>query len=136
MKKESLSVVFVRTLLVVLFFAGIGTIIIGGGCIIWEYSKNIENNQIIKPVNQVENYYDVLEKKCADNCCMSSLKTMRANNYKEADKNGKCPEGFFIDMMKCRTSYQWCVPIKEIEWESCDEDNDCEVHYITVLLRK
>ena len=130
MKKESLQTTTVKTLLAVLLFVGIGTIIIGWGYIIGEYSKNKTNNQIVKPVNQeIENYYDVLEKKCADNCCMSSLKTMRANNYKEADKNGKCSEGYSMDMMKCVTSYQWCVPIKEVEWESCDEDNDCEARF-------
>ena len=39
MKKESLSVMIVKTLLAVLLFAGMGTIIIGGGYIIGEYSK-------------------------------------------------------------------------------------------------
>ncbi len=39
MKKESLSIMTVKTLLAVIIFAGIGTIIIGGGYIIWEYSK-------------------------------------------------------------------------------------------------
>ena len=122
MKKESLSVITVKTLLAVLLFAGMGTIIIGGGYIIWEYSKNIVENKIVKPVDQeTENYYNLLEKKCnGDNCCLSSFKTMRDNNYKEADKNGKCPEGFFMNMMKCITSYQWCEPIKKTESEITD----------------
>ena len=91
-------------------------IIIGGWIyVIGNYGKNETNNKIIKSVNQVtENYYDILEKKCdGDNCCLASLKRMRANNYKEADKNGKCPEGFFMDMMKCVTSYQSCVPTEK-----------------------
>ena len=115
MKKESLSVMTVKTLLAVLLFAGIGTIIIGGGYIVWEYSKNIENSQIMKPVNQeTENYYNALEKKCdGDNCCVSSLEYMKENNYKEADDSGRCSEGFDRDMMACITSYHWCVPIKE-----------------------
>ncbi|MCK5466522.1 hypothetical protein KAI56_03445 [Candidatus Parcubacteria bacterium] len=131
MKKESLSIMTVKILLAVVIFAGIGVIIIGGGYIVWEYSKCATNNQITKPINQeTENYYDILEKKCAgDNCCISSLKTMRENNYKEADESGKCPEGFFMNMMKCITSYRWCVPIKEIEWESCNQDNDCEARF-------
>lgn len=131
MKKESLSVIFVRTLLAVLLFAGIGTIIVGGGCIIGEYGKNTENKIIVKPANQEQkNYYDVLEKRCDNNkCCLASLKRMRANNYKEADENGNCPEGFFMNGLKCVTSYQWCEPIEEVEWESCDEDNDCEARF-------
>ncbi len=40
MKKESLSVMTVKTFLTVLLFAGIGTIIIGGGYIILEYYKD------------------------------------------------------------------------------------------------
>ena len=60
MKKESLSVMTVKTLLAVVIFAGVGTIIIGGGYIIGEYSKNKQNNKITKPINQeIENntYY-------------------------------------------------------------------------------
>ncbi|MCK5122594.1 MAG: hypothetical protein KAQ87_00355 [Candidatus Pacebacteria bacterium] len=131
MKKESLQITTVKTLLAILLFVGMGTIIIRGGYIIWEYSKNGENNKMTKPiVQETENYYDVLEKKCgSDNCCVFSLKTMRENNYKEADKNGKCPEGFNRDMMACITSYHWCVPMEEIGWESCDKDNDCEVRF-------
>ena len=126
MQKEALSVVTVKTLLAVLLFAGLGTIIVGGGYIIGEYSKT-QNNKIVKPVDQeTENYYNLLEEKCnGDNCCVSSLKTMRANNYKEADKNGKCPVGFFINMMKCIASYQWCEPMEEANWRNCNENSDC-----------
>jgi len=130
-QKGSLQTIFIKTLLAVLLFAGIGTIIVGGGYIIGEYSKNAENNQIIKPVNQEENYYDVLEKKCDnDSCCLSSLKTMRANNYKRAEKNGNCPEGFFMNGLKCKTSYQWCEPMEDVgigidQKFYCEEYNDC-----------
>ncbi len=130
MKKGSLSIMVVKTLLAVVFFTGIGIIIIGGVYIIREYSKNIENNQIIKPIDQQENYYDLLEKKCdGDKCCLASLRHMKKSSYKEVDKNGKCLEEFYMDAEKCVTSYQWCVPIKEVEWESCDEDNDCEARF-------
>ena len=58
MKKESLSIIFVKTLLAVLLFAGMGTIIIGGGYIIGEYSKK----EISSDVSQV---YDLSKKeKC------------------------------------------------------------------------
>jgi len=130
MEKEALSTVIIKILLAILLFTGMGTIIIGGGYIIGEYYKNITSNQVIKPIDQEENYYDVLEKKCNnDGCCLASLKAMRENNYKEADENGKCPDNFNGSMMRCTTSLKWCEPIKEVEWESCDEDSDCETRF-------
>ena len=129
-KKEPLSFMTIKTLLGILLFTGMGTIIIGGVYIIGEHYKNKASNQIMKPVDQeTENYYDLLEKKCDDSCCLSSSKRMRANNYKKADKNGKCPEGFYMDMLKCVTSYQWCEPMEEIEWENCEQDSDCEARF-------
>lgn len=115
MKKEALSIAIIKILLAILLFTGMGTIIIGGGYIIWKYSKCVTNNQITKPINQeTENYYGVLEKKCNDNsCCLASLRVMRENNYKEANENSKCPEGFNGNMMRCITSYQWCEPMEE-----------------------
>ncbi len=121
MKKESLSIMTVKTLLAVIIFAGMGTIIIGGGYIIWEYGKNGTANQITKPADQeTENYYDALEKKCDDGkCCLRSLKIMKENNYKEIDQNGKCPEGFeesFLPLKGiagfCENSLKWCQPIQ------------------------
>ena len=95
--------------------AGVGIIIISGAWLIGKQDKNKIDNKIAKPADQkTENYYDVLEKKCAgDSCCLDSLKIMRKNNYKEADKNGKCPEGFYKDMRYCKNLLQWCVPIEE-----------------------
>ena len=115
MKKESLSIIFVKTLLAVLLFAGVGTIIVGGGYIIGEYSKNKVSNEILKPANQeAENYYDVLEKKCDGNtCCLSSLKIMKENNYKEASKDYKCPDRFKLGGLRCINSLKWCELIKE-----------------------
>ena len=73
MKKESLQTTTVKTLLAVLLFAGMGIIIIGGGCIIWEYSKNNADNQITKPVdieelNIIGNYDIVSNSMCLQNC--------------------------------------------------------------------
>ena len=52
MKKEILSIMTVKILLAVIIFAGMGTIIVGGGYIIGEYSKSETENKILKPVNQ------------------------------------------------------------------------------------
>ena len=127
MKKEVLSIMTVKILLAVIIFTGMGVIIFGGGYIIGEYSKNIVENKIVRPVSQeTKDYYNLLEKKCnRDNCCLSSFKTMRDNNYKEVDENGKCPEGFFMNGLKCKTSYQWCEPMEEINWGNCNQDSDC-----------
>jgi len=127
MKKEPLSIVIVKTLLVVTIFTGIGTIIFGGGVLIMKFHNSEINGRIIKPVDQeIENYYNLLESKCGDNgCCLSSLKYMRENNHKKADKNGECPEGFYSEMMKCIASYQWCMPIEETKLRNCEQDSDC-----------
>ncbi|MEA2098188.1 MAG: hypothetical protein U9P70_03900, partial [Patescibacteria group bacterium] len=115
MEKETLSTTIMKILLAILLFTGMGTIIIGGGYIIGEYSKNVTSDQIIKQINQeTENYYDLLKKKCAGNsCCLSSFKYMKENNYKEADENYKCPDGFKAGGLRCESSLNWCEPIKE-----------------------
>ncbi|MCK4591991.1 hypothetical protein KAT63_00955 [Candidatus Parcubacteria bacterium] len=67
MRKESLSLMTIKTLLAVIIFAGMGTIIIGGGYIIGEYYKNTENEVVITPANynqETKNYYNLLEKNC------------------------------------------------------------------------
>ena len=114
-QKEPLSLMIVKIALAIAVFTGLGTIIIGGGVVIMKYYNSEVNNRIMKPINQeTENYYDVLEEKCnGDNCCLSSLKHMRNNNYKKADENEECPEGFNRSMMRCITSYQWCEPMEE-----------------------
>ena len=126
MQKESLSVMTVKILLAVLLFAGMGIIIIGGGCIVWEYSKCATNNQITKPVDQeMGNYYDVLEKKCAgDSCCLQSVKTMRMGNFKLVPKSG-CQKGFQVNSLWCERAYDWCEQIEKNAWKNCDQDSDC-----------
>ncbi|MCK5084359.1 MAG: hypothetical protein KAQ64_01780 [Candidatus Pacebacteria bacterium] len=127
MKKGQLSLITVKTFLAVIIFAGMGTIIVGGGYIIGEHYKFGVGNKTTKPTGQeTENYYDILGKKCnGDGCCLSSLETMREYNYKEVHENKKCPEGFNKIMMRCLTSYQWCEPVEEINWRNCDQDSDC-----------
>ena len=77
--------------------------------------QKMPNNETIQPNNQeAENYYNLLEKKCTgSSCCLSSLKLMEENNYKETDKDYKCPNGFKANGLKCESSLSWCEPIKE-----------------------
>ncbi len=42
---------------------------------------------------------------------------MRENNYKEADENHKCSDGFKADGLRCEGSLSWCKPIEEKEDE-------------------
>ncbi|MCK5123358.1 MAG: hypothetical protein KAQ87_04415 [Candidatus Pacebacteria bacterium] len=123
MKKESLSAVFVKTLLAVLLFAGIGTIIIGGGYIIWEYGKNKAENKIAEPVNQ-ETYYQKLAEDCEKfkkskfvtdyDCCLQSVEIMQKGNFKLASES-ICPDGFQINSLWCGGAYSWCEPIKKAD---------------------
>jgi len=120
-QKEPLSLMIAKTVLAIAVFTGLGTIIIGGGVVIMKYYNSEVNNRIIEPVDQEENYYDVLEKKCDnDSCCLSSLKIIRENNYKEADKDYKCLDGFKLGGLRCVGSLIWCEPIKEC----VDEQNN------------
>jgi len=51
-KKEPLSIMTVKTLLAVIIFTGVGTIIVGGGWLIGKHCENKANDKIIKPVDQ------------------------------------------------------------------------------------
>ena len=88
-------------------------------------NKNEANNEIIKPINQkTKKYYDALEKKCKTNCCLSSLKIMRENNYKEVDEDGKCPDGLETNTViwkECPQVLEWC---ESIENKNCVEDGE------------
>ena len=68
MKKESLQTTTVRTLLAVLLFAGMGIIIVGGGCIIWEYQKDKPNK--ILPTFCKNNSDCPLQMKCENRICV------------------------------------------------------------------
>ena len=124
-QKEPLFLMIVKITLAIAVFTGLGTIIIGGGVVIMKYYNSEVNDRTAKPVNQSQNYYDVLEKKCNnDSCCLASLKYMKENNYKKADKNGKCPDGFEINTViwiECPQVLEWC---ESIENKNCVEDGE------------
>ncbi len=98
MKKESLSVMTVKTLLAVVIFTGIGTIIIGGGYIIGEYSKTQNNNKTIKIIETVEeNQKEELIISCkTDSDCEGyfSYNTCEVFCANKDEKNQKILEGF------------------------------------------
>ena len=69
-------------------------------------------------------YYRLLEKECGrlDSCCKNSVDRMRNNGTRRAIGNA-CPEGYSRDMLRCESSYAWCVPDRPAE-EPKDEGDD------------
>ena len=99
-KKEATQIMIIKTLLVILFFAGMGIIIIGGGCIMSEYYQNETKNRIIEPVqkpvdqklNIIGSYRNGIMSMCAQNCnryyigsyeLINELEGVDGNNEKE-----------------------------------------------------
>ncbi|MCK5491334.1 MAG: hypothetical protein KAI67_05850 [Candidatus Pacebacteria bacterium] len=137
-KKESLQAIVVKFFLVILLFTGMGTIIIGGVYIVGEHYKNgidNKNSKIVENNQENENYYDLLEKKCAgDGCCLSSLRIIRENGYKEADENGKCLEEFRANGFRCEASLQWCEPIEKGSVETTEQELNIIGNYINGIM--
>ena len=52
--------------------------------------------------------YEVLRKKCDSGCCTASVDTMQAHGGILVPESGKCPDGYSMEMLRCRQSYQWC----------------------------
>src|SRR3990167_9211345 len=61
-------------------------------------------------------YYQRLAKECRSkqnsDCCLSSVETMKKNNY-SVDSDKTCPEGYKWNKMLCADSYAWCEPVSE-----------------------
>ncbi len=60
-------------------------------------------------------YYDLLMQKCERSgrsvgCCKASVRHMRSGGYRL--KSGRCPAGTKRNGLRCRSSFQWCVPPK------------------------
>ncbi len=64
MKKEPLSIMTVKTLLAVVIFVGIGTIIISGGYLIGDYYKNKVDNKVVKQIPEKEFCTDNILEDC------------------------------------------------------------------------
>ena len=120
MKKESLSIMTVKTLLSVVIFAGMGTIIIGGGYIVGEYSKMQNSNKIIKElpdkwkvcnqdsdcigtrldctcyikdaINEVylNDWTNILQERCGNDCMMHHAISYRRTKNEAICENSEC----------------------------------------------
>jgi len=65
-------------------------------------------------LNTTDPYYLKLEKECnGSSCCRASLQGMFATHSKLADENSTCPTGYQSMMMKCITTYVWCLKDKK-----------------------
>ncbi len=93
MKKEPLSIMTVKTLLAVVIFAGVGTIIIGGGYIIGEYSKICDNH----PFSSEESFLSkkvILKTDKVEYSTGESIELTVENNSEETVFLAEKPSGF------------------------------------------
>lgn len=74
-----------------------------------------------------QNYYNRLTKECknkgSENCCLASVKAMKAGNYTLVPEQG-CPAGYQPNMMKCIDSYTWCEPIENTSEETTGQNTN------------
>ncbi len=66
----------------------------------------------------IEEYYQELAKECVSKgagfeCCMTGLDRMIKYNFKLADEDGNCLEGFRSNGLYCIDTLTWCEPIEE-----------------------
>ena len=99
---------------VILFLIIIIGLVVAGYFYLSKISEKNNYQTVQESKDQVEkDYYDLLEEKCAgQSCCLSSLKLMKENSYKECI-NGKCQLDFKCNGMGCESSLSWCEPKKE-----------------------
>ena len=91
-------------ILISLIFA-LGLVILNG-C---GWNSEIENG---------DSYYQKLAKECeskgSPNCCLSSVGSMQAGNYKLKPEEGECPEEMKPNGLTCIDSFEWCEPTSGI----------------------
>lgn len=67
-------------------------------------------------VGGTQNYYDKLANECrgkqSKNCCLASVRAMKAGNYTLAPQNN-CPADYQLNMLKCIDSFRWCQPVEK-----------------------
>lgn len=84
-----------------------------GGCTI--PLPELPEKDVDTEISQWSDYYKEIAntKKCKENlCCMSGLRNMEKNDYKLADEDENCPEGFKQNMNLCLDTLIWCEPIE------------------------
>ena len=69
-----------------------------------EINRNLNNNAINNRINEKNLCQE------DDNCCISSLKIIKKNNY--IIYNNNCLDGYKKNGLRCQTSLTWCEPIK------------------------
>ncbi|NCF75434.1 MAG: hypothetical protein GWO87_03035 [Xanthomonadaceae bacterium] len=95
MKKEPLSIIAVKTLLAVIIFAGVMTIIVGGGWLIENDQKNVKTQKVseenipVEKTAQVKLYFNN-NKSVKEGGCKSTASVVRTiSNEKETEKMAK-----------------------------------------------
>ena len=62
-------------------------------------------------------YYEELAEACSEkaskSCCMSSVRRMETGGFSlsgDGPAEEACAETMSVNMLKCKSSYRWCVP--------------------------
>ncbi len=132
MKKESLLLTMPKLIMIVSLIVCVGALLGAFGYFLAMPKGELKNHYPINTADQkIQDYYNLLEQKCAnDSCCSASLKRMASGNYKLEPETG-CPTGYQRNMLRCSETYKWCEPVENKnpvlseEWKSCVQDSDC-----------
>ena len=79
----------------------------------------LDNNQDTQntDMGDTQNYYDKLASNCktkaSENCCLASVKAMKACNCTLVPEEG-CPAGYQPEAIRCKDSYRWCQPVTDL----------------------
>jgi hypothetical protein len=66
------------------------------------------NNRIDERQEMFNQVMAEREVDCSSDCCQESLKIIRQNNYIKANLQGKCPDGYTANGLRCEGSLTWC----------------------------
>jgi hypothetical protein len=104
---------------IILTFISI-SIIIAGALISWRVYSFGSQEEVINLSQYYESLYLKCSEKYAENnflegCCFLSVDVMTYDNYKLADENKACLDGYEPQSINCESSYTWCAKTPEIK---------------------
>lgn len=107
-----------KIILIIISFVFIAGVIIFVA-VKYEKNKSLKSLKEQFHVSEMSKYYQEYADKCLKtympSCCLSSIDSAEAQNSLLFESNdggmnidAKCPDGYQLDMNKCKTSYIWC----------------------------
>jgi hypothetical protein len=88
-------------------------VVLGAGYYLWTEVFNL-SGQVDEKDKQLELPAEVHAIKCSDECCLSSERIIRSNNFIYFNETKGCPDGYQKNSLPCVTSLGWCEPINRI----------------------